>query len=481
MPVPAKRADSIACAVVAAAILFVLFVTYRSRVWISPDSLDYLSLGIHRPIGYGAFLRALQALGMGQDLRFLPQVQGAMLVAALGFFAWAVGRALNSMVAALAVLVLPWLIPAFAEAVPAVNTEAPFMAAILLAAALCLLPCAGRTAVLLGIGACLGAAVLLRTTGWAVAVVPFLLLGARVRMRGLALVLAPLLGLWLLGTAVQAQLAGRVELSSFGVVSLMGKGALLADADDSLPEPLRELPEAAAEARALIADAPRYGLRARLRFQAYEDLRWNWIWPRAEAVWPGWKVEDRTSWAARIGPLAVALVEAHPLAYARLVAEDYLALFLWPELALPGSLAEDRAFLAGRPRRLIAALCDLATSAGCWPVLPREPAIPLWALLLPLSVLALAVSLAVLARGAAAMFGSAAPPGAVALLASLMLQTQAVVTAAAEAGQLRYAAPLVPFVVALSAATCLGAARRIAASAPAGLSGSAWLRTALRR
>jgi hypothetical protein len=234
---------------------------------------------------------------------------------------------------------------------------------------------------------------------------------------------------------------------------LVGKGALLARCDTDLPAGLHGLPEVAAETRALIAAAPHAGLRARLRFQAYEDLRWRWIWPRAEAALPGWNQADASSWPSRIGPVAVRMVRADPVGYARLALEDYLALFTWPEMALPGVLAADRAFLAEWPRRTIAGLASLEPGADAWPVLPLQPRWPIWMVLLPLSLVALPLSLAVLTCAVAAALGfELSPPAAVSLLSALLLQAQAVATALAEAGLLRYAAPLAPFVVALTAA-----------------------------
>ena len=49
------------------------------------------------------------------------------------------------------------------------------------------------------------------------------------------------------------------------------------------------------------------------------------------------------------------------------------------------------------------------------------------------------------------------------LLSALLLQAQAVATALAEAGLLRYAAPLAPFVVALTAAVLLALVRYLRA------------------
>ena len=465
-PAPSARLLDAAYVALASAILVWLTYYYRTHAWFTPDTEDYLLFAAHRPVGYGAFIQLLRWAGLGEDLRFLPQLQAVLLVGALTAFARAVGRSVGFPPAGLAVLALPWLIPTFSEAPNAVMTEAPFLAVTLGTAALCLAAGPRRPAVLLGIGACLGVSILLRTTGFAVAiaVLLFLAFGARVGWRGLALAAAPLIAAWLVGAAAQAQINGRFALGSFGGVSLVGKGALLVESGADLPEALRGLPEAAAEARGLIEAAPHWGLRARLRLQAYEDLRWNWIWPRAEAGWQGWEAQNPSTWAALSGRLAAAQIAANPLGYARLVAEDYLALFLWPEMARHSTLAEDRRFLAERPRALIAARCDVAGASGgvtdCWPVLPRTPAVPLWLVVLPLSVLALPLSLGVIAVGAAAVLGLATRPNQAMLLSALLLQAQASATALAEGGLLRYVAPLVPFAVALAVGACAGAARR---------------------
>ena len=450
----------------AVAILAWLSQSYGADAWYTGDAPDYLDLEPHRPVGYGAFLRLVQALGLTPKLRFLPQIQAVLLVGTLALFAGAVGRALSSLTAGLLVLLLPWTLPSFVEAPPSIGTEALFMATVLGAATLCLTPRPGRRSVLLGIGACHGGAVLLRTAGWAVvpAALLFLSLGAGLPARRLLLPLAVLLGLWLAGGAVQAGLAGRLVPHTFGAVSLAGKGALLARCDADLPAGLHGLPEVAAEARALIAAAPHAGLRARLRFQAYEDLRWRWIWPRAEAALPGWNQADASSWPPRVGPVAIRMVRADPLGYGRLVLEDYLSLFTWPEMALPGTLAADRAFLAAQPRRTIVVQASLESGADAWPVLPLQPRWPLWMTLLPFSLLALPLSLAVLTCAAAAALDLApSSPAAVSLLSALLLQAQAVATALAEAGLLRYAAPLAPFVVALTAAVLLALVRYLKA------------------
>lgn len=447
----------------AAGILVWLTFNYRLNPWFTPDTEDYLLLAAHRPPGYGLFLNGLRLIGFGEELRFLPQLQAVALVGALAAFAHAVGRSLCSLPAGLAVLGLPWLQPVVGHATASVMTEALFLAATLGAAALCLSATPLRSRVLLGIGACLGAAFLLRTAGFAIAaaVLLFLVVVLRVGWRGLTLVLAPMFAAWLLGAAVQAQVNGRFALGSFGGVSLIGKGAFLARDDARLPEALQGLPQAAAEARDLVAAAPNWRLAERLRLQAYEDLRFKWIWPRAEAGLRGWNPQDPSSWTALSGPLAMGLIRADPAGYTRLVAQDYVALFTWPELTSRAAIVEDRDFLLARPRTLIAADCDLATAPDCWPVLPWVPALPLWRVLQVIAVLALPLSLLVLLAGATAACRLAPWPGRVLLLSALLIQAQAVATALAEGGLLRYATPLAPFITALAAAAVVWLTRRL--------------------
>ncbi len=120
--------------------------------------------------------------------------------------------------------------------------------------------------------------------------------------------------------------------------------------------------------------------------------------------------------------------------------------------------------MAERPRSVIAAHCDFSEEASCFIIMPPAANIPLWLLVLPLSWLALGASYVVLAQGALAyLWRCNAPPRPVALLASLVIQGQAAVTATVGAGELRYSAPLVPFIVALALVCCLDAARWFAA------------------
>lgn len=401
------------------------------------DSPAYLAQAMFRPPLYGWLLAAWQ--GATGGLAYLPHLQLVLLGCGVFAAALELGRLLRS----------PWLGAAAVPAVllhPAVYdsdnwllTEAPFLALVLAGAAGLLRHARrGGLAPLLVAAGCFGLATLTRSTGLAFLVLPVLaaLCDRRRRLRT-ALVRAGasgLLGALVLAIGMGWGLVryGHFELGSWAGISLLGKTLVMVRPADlpRLPAPVAAMAADAANARALIAAQPDLAARLRAQVQASGDVRFPVFWERAASDWPEWQQADgrgRDLLARRINRT---LIAAHPFEYLAMWGRDWLALVIHPAYWPAGTTA-----VAANPEAFPAC----GRTGNCWALQRHD--LPWYAalLLFGVSLGGAALSLALLAGLAWPVLRRRARPDAVlAFGLALVLHGTLLVTAAIEAGHIRY-------------------------------------------
>lgn len=435
---------------------------------LNPDTASYLLLQPSRPPAYGLLLNLLDRLG--GSLGGLPQLQAAALLGGATALAIATARRLGSLLAGAAVMAAILLPSSLRYLTGVAMADALFAAAIMamLAAALTLRP--GRPLRgMVAVGAWAAAAIALRNAGLPLAIAAALYalaLARTTRHPALPLVAAALLPTALaLGASMAVHLAvnGRATPGSWSGVSLAGKGMMITRPGDEawLPPPLRPAPALAAAAHALPGGMSP-GLRMRARLAQYDAIRFHYLWPNLPAT------DDPAAVEALVGPAAWQAVRRHPLAYLRLAASDWLALWLLPGVITPAERAADEGFLRSRSLPLLDRQ-PLATAQMLLPAAERPAVVWLRRAGAALAFVA-GIAAVLVALGRTWRRRPLGLAGAVAF-AALALNGSFVAIAAAEGGLGRYAAPLWPAQVLLCAVSLAWVARavrgRIRGGAPA--------------
>jgi hypothetical protein len=285
-------------------------------------------------------------------------------------------------------------------------------------------------------------AAITRSTGMALLPLPLLtaLLDRRSGPRAAGLLgagcgLAMLLVL-LAGMAVNNRVNHRFEIGSFAGIALLGKALLLvkpADLAMMPPGSVQTLLDAE-QARRVMARQPDLAARLRAQLQATQDIRYASFFPAMQAAWPAWAT---ATWRERSGlgqALAVRLVAAHPVGYARLWLDDWLSLVLYPTY-WPGWASTEE------PDRSLFPACRI--QQNCWALERYDVALLAWLPPILISVGALvAGTMFLLVQGWSVLRRRGNPE--VVLCCSLMLVIHAtlLVSAATEAGFARYATPV---------------------------------------
>ena len=401
------------------------------------DTPSYLALGPTRAPGYGWFLHAAQAL-IGPELAFLPLVQSLLIALGLLAFGLALARLLRSGVAA-AVVVLAWAHTGTFEASRYVMSEGLFLPA-MLAGLACSLAYArrGGWGMLTGATLAFGVALLTRTAGAVLLLVPLLLvlldgrLGLGAVLRRWVLVLGLSAAMALGAMAANQARNGVFEIGSNTGTSLAGKAMLLlrpeAIQGSGREELLRRMLPLAAEARAAVAAAPTYAASLRAQDQAYEELRWRNFFPMAG---PEMTHADTRASAQLAGEVAKAVIATDPSGYLRLVLRDWSGLVLyphfWPVAASPeGSPHPFFAHCPGDPQR-------------CWTFFRLEVPRVYGVAMLGTSLLGMTAAVVlVVGWGGQALRRRLGPAERAMLALALVTQASLVATALFEAGLWRY-------------------------------------------
>jgi len=317
--------------------------------WIITDSASYLNYGPMRPHGYSWMLSLHQAAFGG--LHHLPAMQALLFALALALLCVAVAKRFESVPAGLAVLALTAM-TLNTELLGTVMADWPYMAWVVAAAGFILLaqrlPSAGWVA---AAATCIGLAITFRTVGFLLlpCFALFVLLqclrpGVR-RGRLIAAAVLPVLALCAAAAASNQIRHGRFEIGSYGGMSLLGKGLVLAA---PLPEGerlafLNPVADLMTPARQTLERTDGFVLRALIARQYYEYLRWNVGLKALADRWPDLYAGDEARTGRLAGELAATYISRDPRGYLHLVALDYFS--LW---ALPRYLTD------GEQRRLVA-------------------------------------------------------------------------------------------------------------------------------
>lgn len=305
------------------------------------DTSSYLNGDEHRPHGYFLFLKAYRAV-VG-DLDYLAHVQFLMLAAALLLLALVAARVLRAGL---------WLVPIFpavlllqpSSNVNDVMADAPLEVAIVCAVAFLLLVFAGRSiGWLLAVGAMAGAALALKSSGLfllppiAAALLVHAVrrgLGARWVATAAVLIAAPVAAALLLVATSNAVVNGDFRVGSWGGMSILGKGLVLArplPADSPAAE-LDWIGQETMEVGPALDRIDNPVLRALAARSYYEVLRWYVFFPRFSERLPGWSEASSYEMGKIAGDVAWTFVRNDPAGYARLVLLDYASLWFVPKL-----------------------------------------------------------------------------------------------------------------------------------------------------
>jgi hypothetical protein len=327
-------------ALVTTASLVHVILTHHTLPAIVNDSDSYLYFMDMRPHGYALYLK-LHSSVFG-SLRLLPQVHGFLFVTSIAALGLAVALKIRSGLFAafgflIAVYFSPW------KEFYGVMSDTFYSAALSFGIAFFFLFQYFRWPAALGLASlAFGIAAATRTIG----MVPLLLFIAFALLcvlqssrslspRLLAATLVPALLALGVAAASSHQTNGAFRIGSWGGVSLLGKGLLLAQPLQE-EHPLAELNWIAPHtnpAREAVFGTDGLWMRMLITRQYYEYLRWNLMWEKFETRWPGWYNAECCFERGRVGgSLARAYVLEDPIGYVSLVATDFGSLWLVPRL-----------------------------------------------------------------------------------------------------------------------------------------------------
>lgn len=426
------------------------------------DSFAYQYLFNYRPPFYGWLINGWQAVSGSVD--YLPLVQ--LLLLGLGVFVLALelGRMLRSALVPLVGVPVLLMHPGIHDSPSWMMTEAPFMALVLVGLAMqCRFVRRGGLDALLLAAACFAIATLTRSTGMAFLPLPLLaaLFDRRVALGLGALRAAACAGITvaciLLGMTWTWSRGGPFEIGSWAGISVLGKTLVLARPGELplLPEPLAtQVAEAAGVARALTAEQPDLAARLRAQIQASSDVRYAVFWPAAETEWPEWAAADGRERDRLAKAISAPLIAAHRGEYLQMVANDWISQIIHPHY-WPAAFTSTPA----DPRRFAAC----AATETCWGIDRYD--FPLFGLvpLFTVSVLGSLAALLLIPLAALPVLRRRATPMLVLMWGGAMVvHGTLLVTAAAEAGHVRYT--VAPHAIDMMLLLCLAtiAVRRLA-------------------
>jgi hypothetical protein len=406
------------------------------------DSYAYQYLFDYRPPFYGWFINAWQALTGSLD--YLPLLQIAALGIGLFVFAVECGRMLRSPLVPLLGVPILLMHPGIHDAAGWMMTEAPYMVFILIGLGMqCRFVWRGDPASLLLATACFAVSTLTRSTGMAFLPLPLLaaLCDRRVALRLGALRAVLCAGLaalcLLIGLTWTWARSGHFEIGSWAGISVLGKSLVLARPGELplLPQPLADqVAEAAALSRQLTAEQPDLAARLRAQVQATSDVRYAVFWPAAEQDWPAWAQADGRERDRLAREISAPLLAKHRDEYLRMAVNDWLSLVVHPHY-WPAAWTS----VPAEPQRFAAC----AQTETCWGIERYD--YPLFGLvpLFTVSILGtLAALLLIPLRGLAVLRRRASPMLVLMWGAAMVVHGTLLVTAAAEAGHVRYTVAL---------------------------------------
>ncbi|MDN3568536.1 hypothetical protein ACFQY5_03780 [Paeniroseomonas aquatica] len=429
------------------------------------DTPDYLTLAPHRPPLYGWFLWTYR--GLTGDLDHLPLVQLLLIAVPLLFFVLELGRLLRSGLVPVMAIILLLLHVGIRDTPAILQSESLYLAAVLAGFGFLLRFTRRGQGGLAAASICFALAATTRTTGTAFLLLPPLVallhpagsIRAAAGRAGRALAVAALV----LALAMAGNWAkhGRFEIGSFAGIALVGKALLLIEPADlpDLPAAAASAVPVAAESRRLIAAQPDLAARLRAQMQALHDVRYPAFFAESEAHWPAWRDGDWTRRNQLALDVARRLIARHPGEFLTLWLRDWASLVLYPSF-WPGWASADP------PDPLAFLACRLHES--CW-ALTRYPLRPHWyGTMLLSSLVGVVGGLAVILMATGRVLRRRASPAVVLAWAmAIVLHASLLLSAASEAGTVRYTVALHVIDVALLLWLTTGAIRILRGSAPA--------------
>ncbi len=314
---------------------------FAREPWFTPDSEKYVSFSPVIPHGYSLLLAVYRTIA--PDYAYLPLVQLLFFGCAALLLCLAVARRLDSVLAGAILLGLTLLYSAELEAFQ-VMSDPPYAALVTLAVASVMsFMVWRRSALLIGASWLLAFAMIVRPIGYAmvpayVAAV-FMATGCRTRRALTVLVLCLLPFPLFYAAACTSNFVhnGQFRVGSWGGVSLLGKGLVLATPRGA-SGPLGDIDWIAAyggEARDGIQRVGHPLLRASVQRLYYEYLRWFVFFPALEDQSPVWRSADAPRQAAIATELAIGYIREDPVGYLGLVAHDYASLWFASRVITP--------------------------------------------------------------------------------------------------------------------------------------------------
>lgn len=317
--------------------------------WVLGDSMSYLEFSEIRPHGYPLVLEVFQSVTGG--LRYLPQFQVGLYHASLAALAIAVALRVGSVVAAIPVFLLGDMAPEL----PFDGVMSDTIFAALLAfgvASFSLYQHRGRILWLGAASLFIGAAASCRTIGYVPVACLYLfalfavwtLPSNQWRRVGLKIALVALVpALVPLSIAAGSNLYrnGDFRIGSWGGVSLLGKGLVLAS---PLPpaHPMSRfnpLAETTSRARATLDQIQDPILRMLVTQQYYEYLRWFIAWKMLPDLEPQWRTGNGVQMEKIARDLALTYIRRDAAGYLRLASSDYAALWFVPAVLTRAEVA----------------------------------------------------------------------------------------------------------------------------------------------
>jgi hypothetical protein len=307
---------------------------------ISPDSPGYLEASEIRPHGYSLFLE-LYRFVVG-DLSYLPHTQWVMLAIGCLLLSLAVGWRVNNIVGAGVVFICSCYFGFRPSAsFDSVGSDAIYEALIVSAAACIVWYFSLSRLWLLAVSsALLGMALISRTVGYAILPVFAICVGMSCWSRHSgwrSVILAatlPVLIWCAIGAGSNLLRHGHFRVGSYGGMSLLGKGLVLAQPlpDNSSFKSANWVAEEVRPTQKALAQIQDPILKALVVRQYYERLRWSVFLPRFDRRLPGWREASDYEQSRLAGSLATEYIRNDLWGYGELIALDYMSLWAVPRV-----------------------------------------------------------------------------------------------------------------------------------------------------